>query len=106
MRWVAVWVVLVLGASAYLALIGRWLWRRAKAVFAEYEQASSLLQQAAEAGQNVTFRSTEPILPILDGSIDGTADQIPWSGQERRRTDRRSTRQPGRAGARHRAGQG
>ena len=106
MRWVAVWVVLVLCASAYLALIGRWLWRRAKAVFAEYEQASGLLQQAAEAGQNVTFRSTEPTLPILDGSIHGASDQIPWSGRERRRTDRRSGHQPGRAGARHRSSQG
>jgi len=41
--WVLVWTVLVLGAVAFLFLLGRRLWRQAKALTAELGQAGHRL---------------------------------------------------------------
>jgi hypothetical protein len=64
MRWVLLWVVLVLAAAGGLGLIGRSLWRKAKALTAELTQAgdrlsavtaslADLQEQAAGRGQRV-----------------------------------------------------
>jgi hypothetical protein len=47
MRWVLLWVVLVLAAAGVLALIGRSLWRKAKALTAEMSQASERMSAVA-----------------------------------------------------------
>jgi hypothetical protein len=49
MRWVLLWVVLVLGAAAVLGLIGRNLWRKAKALTGEMSAASERLSAVASS---------------------------------------------------------
>jgi len=71
MRWVLLWVVLVLAAGAVLGLLGRSLWRKAKALTAEMTAASDrmsavaasiseLSQQAASIGEDARFAYGEP----------------------------------------------
>jgi Flp pilus assembly protein CpaB len=43
MRWVLLWLVLVLAAAGVLGLVGRNLWRKAKALTAELGQAGERL---------------------------------------------------------------
>jgi len=47
MRWVLLWVVLVLAAGAVLGLLGRSLWRKAKALTAEMTAASDRMSAVA-----------------------------------------------------------
>jgi hypothetical protein len=47
MRWVLLWVVLVLAAAGVLGLLGLGLWRKAKALTAEVTQASDRLSAVA-----------------------------------------------------------
>ena len=49
MRWVLLWVALVLAAAGVLGLIGRTLWYKAKALTAEVTQASERLSAVADS---------------------------------------------------------
>ena len=71
MRWVLLWVVLVLAAATVLGLLGRSLWRKAKALTAEMTAASvrmsavaasisELSQQAGSIGEDAWFTHGEP----------------------------------------------
>jgi hypothetical protein len=59
MRWVLLWIVLVLAAGAALGLIGRDVWRKAKALTAEMTTASDRLA-AASASLTRLAERTEP----------------------------------------------
>jgi len=47
MFWVLLWLVLLLGAGLVLGLLGRTLWRKAKALTAELGAASTQLSAVA-----------------------------------------------------------
>ena len=49
MLWFLLWLVLVLGAAAFFAYLGRHLWRKAKALTAELGAASDRLGEIAAA---------------------------------------------------------
>jgi hypothetical protein len=53
-RWVLLWVVLVLAAGAVFALLGRSLWRKAKALTAELTEASDRMSAVAASISDLT----------------------------------------------------
>lgn len=70
MRWVLLFGgIILLGAAGY-AVLGRWLWRRAKALFVEVRQAMDRMEaalatapagrQVAESGAGPAGRDTAP----------------------------------------------
>jgi hypothetical protein len=54
MLWVLLWLVLLLGAALVLGLLGRTLWRKAKALTAELGAASDRLSALATSINDLT----------------------------------------------------
>ena len=57
MVWVAVWVLLALGAAGAFFLLGRHLWRKAVALVHEMGDAAERMSDAAD---RITHRPPEP----------------------------------------------
>lgn len=59
MRWVLLWVVLLLGAGLTFALVGRMLWRKAKALTAEVTRASDRMAEVAGSLSELAARHAD-----------------------------------------------
>ena len=70
MRWVLLWVVLVLGAALVLFLLGRRLWRQAKALTVELGTATERLTELTDRLE--ALESAPVDLPGPDGRRDGS----------------------------------
>ena len=64
MIWVAVWVVLVLAAAIVFFLLGRDLWRKAKALTRELSTASDQLAEIADRLDDLDA-ATRHDLPVV-----------------------------------------
>jgi hypothetical protein len=58
--WVVLWVVLLLGAGAVFALLGRMLWKKAKALIAEIGTSSERLTAVLAQLNDLTDQSNDP----------------------------------------------
>jgi hypothetical protein len=59
MFWVLLWIVLVLLAAAFFALLGRHLWRKAKALTHELSQASDRFAAVSASLSDLSERSQQ-----------------------------------------------
>ena len=75
MRWVLLWVVLVLAAGAVLGLLGRSLWRKAKALTVEMTEASERMSAVAASISELAQQAGGP-----PGA--GVGGDDPWSRYE------------------------
>ena len=57
--WVVLWVVLVLGAGVLFALLGRMLWKKAKALIAEIGTSSERLTAVLAQLNDLTDQSSD-----------------------------------------------
>jgi hypothetical protein len=57
--WVVLWVVLVLGAGVVFALLGRMLWKKAKALIAEIGTSSERLTAVLAQLNDLTDESSD-----------------------------------------------
>lgn len=76
--WVAIWCVLVVGAVVVLALVGRKLWRSAKALGRELSRASDVAERFSDALDAAT-RAQE----ARDGEIRAQLDDDPAELRDR-----------------------
>ena len=58
--WVVLWLVLVLGAGVVFGLLGRMLWKKAKALIAEIGTASERLTAVLAALNDLSEQSNDP----------------------------------------------
>ena len=72
MLWVLVWVLLVLGAALVFFLLGRRLWRQAKALTAELGAATDRLTELTD---RLAELETAPVTG--HGQADGVRSQGP-----------------------------
>ena len=72
MLWVLVWVVLVLAAALVFFLLGRRLWRQARALTAELGTATERLTELTDR-----LAELEPAPVAGDGQPDGVRSQGP-----------------------------
>ena len=87
MRWVLLWVVLVLAAAGVLGLLGRSLWRKAKALTAELTEASDRMSAVAAS------------ISELSAQASGLGDRADDGGYGPQQGDQ--PRPPAASGARH-----
>ena len=58
--WVVLWVVLLLGAGGVFAVLGRRLWKKAKALIAEIGTSSERLTAVLTQLNDLTDQSNDP----------------------------------------------
>jgi hypothetical protein len=100
MRWVLLWVVLVLAAGVVLGLLGRGLWRKTKTLTAELTAASDRLAAVSATLAELAEPSPADRLDLThdlthDGTRDPATNEHPGTAPatRRQRTDHAS---PGR----------
>lgn len=82
MLWFTVWLVLVLLTLAGAALLGRRLWRAAKALLHELEQAAALTERLERLQSELAERFPEPTPPRPDLAA-GTAERARFHAMRR-----------------------
>ena len=73
MLWFAVWTVLVVGTLVGAVLLGRDLYRRARALLAELGRAADLLGQVADRAARLADEAGTPVLAPVELADPGPA---------------------------------
>ncbi len=90
MLWFTVWTVLVLATLAGAAWLGRDLWRKGKALMAEVERASALMERMADHADELAAAAAHP--PTNDLLTDPAQHRERLAALAERRRARRLAR--------------